>query len=501
MNKKNFTFALLSILLTACGSGSSSDSEQSKENTTLSLINNAIYMAVRYNENNWEQIEDNQTVSIQLPKQTDVVSIIYSCGYGENSEYDRSITEIMKFDQRHLKYLINNSGDVSVPVCVNYPDYSSSTVINEKEINLPQGYTFIDIAVNGRNEFLIPINNELSNGGSGSSYEYRAYNGFNYLDTSKSKIVFSRYDEDINGVLLSALIKDSSETYFIYESQIDVSSSEEISILSSELSETRAFTFYDTSTFLTLNNADTIISQYGSSYNYNDGFSTISRYDGNSILNLCSTSICWEPTKKSENPRYSYSWRYSSNTCSEFDSKCSLHPVYQPHSGYAVIFSDVLDENILKNPIEPEIEIIKINVNSSSFSDDFKFHAYKENNSIIPVLGLVMSAFLESSDNLHSMLRYSVFLDKIDHNSISMSIPSIDDLPGFSEATQFNSLVTSNYLDFNFIQSKPSSDIDYSLAMRPLNIVGLQFANEFFIYPSSTIFCSRLVDQDGGSCP
>src|SRR5690606_26172153 len=240
---------------------------------------------------------DNQTVSIQLANQSDVVSVIYTCRNNENSEFQRlgrsgsygigeissphrSFTEIKKFDQRHLKYLINNSGDVSVPVCVNYPDYSSSTVINEKEINLPQGYTFIDIAVNGRNEFLIPINNELLNGGSGSSYEYRAYNGFNYLDTSKSKIVFSRYDEAIKNISLSALVKDSSDSYFIYERIIDASNSESIIINSSELARTDTFVPKDTRTWLAENDS----LGYGSSYNYDDGFSfsPILRHNDNS---------------------------------------------------------------------------------------------------------------------------------------------------------------------------------------------------------------------------
>lgn len=506
MNKKNFTFALLSILLTACGSGSSSDSEQSQKNSTLYLLNDATYMAVRYNEDSWKQIEDNQTVSIQLANQSDVVSVIYTCrnnegrsgsyGIGTISSPHRSFIDIKKFDQRHLKYLINNSGNVLSPVCFNPINYSSTSApINEKEILLPPGYSFVDIVTNGKNQSNLFHHSVLFCNRLPSNC--RPNNGFYYPDVSRSKISFSRYDEAINNISLSALVKDSSDSYFIYERIIDVSNSESIIINSSELAHTDTFIPKNTGTWLAEDDSLGI----GSSYNYDDGFSPILRHNDNSILNLCSTNICWEPTKKSEKPRYSYSWRYPSNTCSEFDSTCSLHPDYQPHSGYAVIFSDVLDENILKNPIEPEIEIIQINVNSSSFSDDFKFHAYKENNSIIPVLGLVMSASLESSENLYSILRYSVFLDNIDHNAVSISIPSINDLPGFSEATQFNSLVTSNYLDFNFIQSKPASDIDYSLAMRPLNIVGLQFANEFFIYPSSTIYCSRLVDQDEGSCP
>src|SRR5690554_617592 len=78
MNIRNLFFSLLSVFLIACGSGSSSDSEQSQKNSTLYLLNNATYMAVRYNEDSWKQIEDNQTVSIQLANQSDVVSVIYS---------------------------------------------------------------------------------------------------------------------------------------------------------------------------------------------------------------------------------------------------------------------------------------------------------------------------------------------------------------------------------------------------------------------------------------
>src|SRR5690606_6802245 len=150
----------------------------------------------------------------------------------------------------------------------------------------------------------------------------------------------------------------------------------------SELARTDTFVPKDTRTWLAENDS----LGYGSSYNYDDGFSfsPILRHNDNSILNLCSTGICWQPNSKSRNSRYSYTWTHSSGNWFILNNDDSgNNSRTHPHSGSVIIFSDNLDENILKEPMVLENNTIRVTVESPLETENLEFHAYKENNSII----------------------------------------------------------------------------------------------------------------------
>lgn len=81
-----------------------------------------------------------------------------------------------------------------------------------------------------------------------------------------------------------------------------------------------------------------------------------------------------------------------------------------------------------------------------------------------------MFTSIVSSELGPSVLIYSLFKSDIDYNSINIEIPAVDELPGFSESTQFDSINTSTpYGGFEFIQSNPTSNVDYSLVIDRIN--------------------------------